>query len=90
MTLVGLDCTIVNDCFHAMNRRNFIKNTVLAGATLSAMPYIKADTPAKKYKTALVGTGWWGMNILGEAMASGQCKVVGLCDVDQRFLNASA
>jgi uncharacterized membrane protein len=41
-----------------MNRRNFIKNTVLAGATLSAMPYIKADTPAKKYKTALVGTGW--------------------------------
>ena len=90
MTLAGRDCRIDADCFQAMNRRSFIKNTVLAGATISAMPYIKADSPAKKYKTALIGTGWWGMNILNEAMASGQCKVVGLCDVDQRYLEAAS
>lgn len=59
----------------------------MAGAMLSAMPYIKADSPSKVYKTALVGTGWWGMNILGEAIASGSCKVVAMCDVDQRQLN---
>jgi predicted dehydrogenase len=34
----------------------------------------------------LIGCGWWGNNILGEAMASGECQIVGLCDVDQRFL----
>lgn len=41
----------------------------------------------KRYRTALVGTGWWGMNILGEAMSAGQSQVVGLCDVDENQLN---
>jgi len=72
-----------------MNRREFIKNTALATAVISAMPYIKADSPSKKYKTALVGCGWWGNNILGEAIASGECKIVALCDVDQRFLKST-
>ena len=43
-----------------------------------------------KYRTAIIGTGWWGMNILNEAIASGECKVVGMCDVDQRFLDPAA
>ncbi|MBO7524805.1 MAG: Gfo/Idh/MocA family oxidoreductase [Verrucomicrobia bacterium] len=72
-----------------MNRREFIKNTALATAVISAMPYIKADSPSKKYKTALVGCGWWGNNILGEAIACGECKIVALCDVDQRFLKST-
>lgn len=54
---------------------------------LSAMPYIKAESPSKKYKTAVIGTGWWGNNILGEAMACGECKIVALCDVDKRLLD---
>ncbi len=73
-----------------INRRNFIKSTALTGAMLSAMPYIKAQAPTKKYKTALIGTGWWGKNILNEAMASGECKIVGLCDVDRRMLGPAA
>ena len=72
-----------------MNRRTFIKSTVLATAAISVMPYIKADSPGKKYKTALVGCGWWGNNILGEAIASGECKIAALCDVDQRFLKST-
>jgi len=43
-----------------------------------------------KYDVALIGCGWWGMNILGEAMASGKSRVVALCDVDQAFLGAAA
>ena len=63
-----------------MQRRSFI--------TTAAAPLILgAQSPAKKYTTALIGTGWWGMNILGEAMASGECKVVGMCDVDQNQLD---
>lgn len=69
-----------------MNRRQFVKNT---GITLSAMPLMPALSKVKNYKLALIGCGWWGMNILREAMAYGECKVVGLCDVD-RTARASA
>ena len=72
-----------------MNRRDFLKNTAMAGAFISSVPFIKANSPSKIYKTALIGSGWWGMNILGEAIASGECKVVALCDVDQRILKNS-
>jgi predicted dehydrogenase len=73
------------------NRRNFLKTTTAAGLALTAAPaLIGADQPGKKHTTALIGSGWWGMNILGEAMASGQSKVVGLCDVDERQLSPAA
>ncbi len=61
----------------------------MAGAALSAVPLIGQDAEGR-YKTALIGCGWWGMNILNEAMASGRSRVVGLSDVDQRHLDASA
>jgi predicted dehydrogenase len=70
-----------------ITRRNFIKFSATSAITLTTLNIIGAESPAKKYKTALIGCGWWGNNILGEAMASGQCSIVGLCDVDGRFLN---
>lgn len=70
-----------------MHRREFIKNSSLA---FSALPLLPALGRTKKYRLALIGCGWWGMNILREAMAHGDCKVVGLCDVDQNALNAAA
>ena len=70
-----------------MNRRNFLKTTTAASLAFSTLPILGADSPARKYRTALIGCGWWGNNILGEAMASGECQIVGLCDVDQRFLD---
>ncbi|GAB3327466.1 Gfo/Idh/MocA family oxidoreductase [Larkinella ripae] len=42
------------------------------------------------YRTALIGAGWWGNNILRCAMQSGQSKLVALCDVDQRQLTKTA
>jgi predicted dehydrogenase len=39
-----------------------------------------------RYRTALVGAGWWGMNILRVAMEAGTAKVVALCDVDRNQL----
>lgn len=68
------------------NRRSFL---VSAAATLGA-PYIRLPyRRAAKFKTALVGSGWWGMNILREAIASGESTVVGMCDVDESQLNAA-
>ena len=71
-----------------INRRHFIKTSAAAGVTWSALPIIASQT--KKYTTALIGSGWWGMNILREAMAAGESKIVALCDVDQRYLDAAA
>ncbi|MFN7945510.1 MAG: Gfo/Idh/MocA family oxidoreductase [Blastocatellia bacterium] len=71
-----------------MNRRNFIKTTAvssLAAGLDYGVPILNAQPT--KYRTALIGTGWWGMNILREAMAAGQSKVVAMCDVDENQLN---
>lgn len=71
-------------------RRRFLKTTAAASLAFNAIPIFGADSPTKKFRTALVGCGWWGNNILGEAMASGECTIVALCDVDQRQLQPTA
>lgn len=68
-------------------RRHFLKTAATATAAFTAVPLLGADAPTKQYRTALVGCGWWGNNILGEAMASGACPIVALCDVDRRALD---
>ncbi|CAN5417087.1 Gfo/Idh/MocA family oxidoreductase [soil metagenome] len=73
-----------------MNRREFVKSTAAASVVYSAMPIIPGFSQTKKYTTALVGSGWWGMNILREAMASGETKVVAMCDVDDNYLKPAA
>ena len=72
-----------------MNRRKFIQNSAAASVAFSALPLFSALPRKGKYKLALIGSGWWGMNILREAIAYGNCKVVGVCDVDQRHLNSA-
>ena len=76
-----------------LNRRKFIHTA--AGATMLASPlvapWVKAQSKSgKKYKTALIGSGWWGMNILRVAIKDGSCDVVALCDVDSDELEVSA
>ncbi len=72
------------------NRRRFLQQTALAGTMLSAAPFIRAADPTKKFRTALIGCGWWGKNILKEAIASGRIKVVGLCDVHENVREVAA
>ncbi len=74
-----------------MNRRRFLHTTATA-ASLTLLPRwsraVNAGAP-DRFRTALIGCGWWGNNILREAMASGSCRIVGLCDVDTRHLTAT-
>src|SRR5438874_10005735 len=72
------------------NRRDFVWSSLAAAAAALAAPAVHAQGKAKKYRTALIGTGWWGMNILGEAVASNECEVVALCDVDESQLKAAS
>lgn len=69
------------------SRRQFLKHTSLTTLALSGAPWVVAQSRVKQYRTALLGCGWWGNNILGEAMMSGACRITALCDVDQRFLD---
>jgi predicted dehydrogenase len=76
-----------------LNRRDFLRASTAAaaaGLSLPAPAILGADSPSKKYRTAIIGSGWWGMNILGEAMASGASKVTAMCDVDERQLHPAA
>src|SRR5437762_10687378 len=73
-------------------RREFLHSSIVAGAAATALaaPAVHAQEKAKRYRTALIGTGWWGMNILGEAVASNECEVVALCDVDENQIKAAS
>lgn len=73
-----------------MERRQFIKQSAAASLAYSAYPILPALKRTKDYRLALIGSGWWGMNILNEAMAAGGVKVVGLCDVDEHHLKDAA
>src|SRR5258708_27383205 len=73
-----------------MNRRKFLKNSTLAGLALSSAPYVLAQNQNRKFRTALIGSGWWGKNVLKEAMASDRCQVVALCDVSTSILEIAA
>ena len=71
-------------------RRSFLKAATAAGVAMSGCTTLGAGKSGKKYRTALVGSGWWGMNVLHTAVEAGQSQVVALCDVDQRHLDAAA
>ncbi len=66
----------------SIQRRSFLAAAAASAAAVSA-PAIHAAAKDKQYRTALIGAGWWGMNILREALQAGQTKVIALCDVDR-------
>lgn len=67
-----------------LQRRDFLQAS--AAAALAFPNIATAAKGLKKYRTALLGSGWWGRNILREALASGECQCVALCDVDRQQL----
>ena len=72
-----------------MNRRRFIKHSMAASLALGAAPYVIGQQPGRKFRTALIGCGWWGKIVLKEAIASGRCQVTALCDVSQSTLEVA-
>lgn len=75
---------------HPLTRRRFLRQGALAGGLLTTAPFLRLTAAERKFRTALIGCGWWGKNILREAMASGRVKVVGLCDVDTNAREVAA
>ena len=73
----------------SISRREFLAATTAGSLALSAPTLLGANSN-KKYRTALIGSGWWGMNILSTAIQSGSVDVVAMCDVDRNQLDPAA
>jgi hypothetical protein len=69
----------------ALTRRTFLAS----GSALAAAPFFHLPNRHRTLRTALIGSGWWGKNILKEAVAAGNCKVVALCDPDASAIEVS-
>lgn len=61
----------------------------MAAVAIGAAPHVLAQQSDRKYRTALIGSGWWGKNILKEAMASQRCQVTALCDVSASIVEVA-
>ncbi|MGZ8941043.1 MAG: Gfo/Idh/MocA family protein, partial [Limisphaerales bacterium] len=73
-----------------MRRRNFLRTFTTGAAALATAPYILRSDESRVFRTALIGSGWWGKNILREGLATGRCKIVALADVDSNALEVAA
>jgi predicted dehydrogenase len=72
-----------------ISRRGFVQGSLATGMALASPSLLLASKAEKKYRTALIGSGWWGTNILREAIRSDKCRVVAQCDVDEHQLDTS-
>ena len=74
-----------------INRRRFIQGTAasLALSTLSVSGMDEVLQPAKTYRVALIGTGWYGKSDLFRLIQVADVEVVALCDVDKNMLTAA-
>jgi len=70
-----------------LDRRRFIGTTVGAASSLALGTPLFGTGSEKVFNTALIGSGWWGMNILRAALAEGRSRAVALCDVDEAQLS---
>ncbi len=66
-----------------ISRRDFVRSSAALGS-VAAFPTILNAARDQEYSVALIGSGWWGTNILREAIQSGRCRPIALCDVDER------
>jgi len=72
-----------------MDRRAFLSRSTVGGLALAA-PYVLGQKTDRVYRAALIGSGWWGMNLLREGLASGRLKCIALADVDENARESSA
>jgi hypothetical protein len=75
-----------------MNRKDFIKNTALAGVSFSLFPTTSIfangrDLP--KVRLAIIGVGERGRNHLDLVLRRDDVELVAICDVDDRVLKES-
>ncbi len=71
-----------------MNRKNFVKSTGLAAASLAFMPakLFSRDRVDSKVKIAIIGVGARGQNHLELLLGRNDTEIVAICDIDPRAI----
>lgn len=74
-----------------MNRKEFVRNTTLAAASMAFMPSgsMLAATAEKKIRIALIGTGLRGQGHLDLLLRRDDVDLVAICDVDDHMLSSA-
>ena len=72
-----------------MHRREFIKNTSLAGAGFAILPSGSLPGPTKKVKLGIIGTGLRGQDHLELILKRDDTDVIAICDVNEEMLAAA-
>jgi len=75
-----------------MNRRNFLRHSLLSGAGLVAMPTLLHSTaytvaPSDKIKIGLIGCKGMGFSDLTAFLRNKECECIALADIDQSVLD---
>ncbi|WP_442509805.1 Gfo/Idh/MocA family protein [Novipirellula sp. SH528] len=73
-----------------LSRRNLLAGTIAGAAAIATPRSLLAFPPNDRMKVAFVGVGGRGGANLSAISASGAVDVVGLCDVDSRFVDHAA
>jgi predicted dehydrogenase len=63
-------------------RRQFMGAAAAAGLMIGSPYILGQDKVDRIFTTAIIGAGWWGQNVLREAIASKRCKLTAMCDVN--------
>ena len=72
-----------------MNRRSFLKNSALSTGLLAHPFPLKSNQ--EKLNIAILGTGWWGRDLLlNSIISTGKYNVIGLCDINQQSLEVAS
>jgi predicted dehydrogenase len=74
-----------------MNRKDFVKTTGIAAASLAALPAnsVFAARKEEKTKIAIIGVGARGQGHLDLVLRRDDVDLVGICDIDDRALTAA-
>lgn len=73
-----------------MQRRDFIKNTVVTSAGLVVAPHANLFAYAgEKVQLGIIGTGLRGQNHLENALARKDVDIAAICDIDPRMLESA-
>jgi hypothetical protein len=74
-----------------MNRKNFIRNSGLAVASLAVLPHSElfAASPASRVRIGIIGTGLRGQNHLDLLLRRDDVDIMAICDIDDRMLQSA-
>lgn len=76
---------------HTLSRRRFLRHSALASAGLLGCPAIlQSAAPNSLLQVACIGVGGMGGSTMKSVASHPKVKIVALCDVDERALDAAA